>query len=326
MGAIAEIDVALQALAQATTPVEFIRIANTAESLRVYARRARWGLEAQNRCCEIRLLAERRLGESLAAWVRAGRPKMVTQGDHIRLADIGVTKRLSSRAQALANVPAWVFDSYIGQVCDDGDELTARGLLNHAERQTQPDRNRENIVGGRVGDLLGWARTNRAGCILIDPAWRIRGSVLPYETVDAADLKALPIPALANPKRCHIHIWTLPNASLWAAKEIVESWRFRVVSVLTWAKSGAPGRGNYWRMDTEFLVSAVNTDADRFDDKTLRGWREEPRLGHSRKPDVFYSMVEAASPPPRLELFARELRPHWYSWGHQIAGGVAAVG
>ena len=45
-----------------------------------------------------------------------------------------------------------------------------------------------------------------------------------------------------------------------------------------------------------FLVSAtVNTDADRFDDKGLRGWREESRVGHSRKPDAFYSLVEAAS-------------------------------
>ena len=169
MGAIAEIDVVLRALAQATAPQDLVRIADTAEALRVYARRAQWGLDAQNRCCE--KSACWRNG-SLASRSRPGCTpadrKWLRKGDHFRLADIGITKRLSSRAQALAAIPLAIFNEYIGEVCGDGDELTARGLLNHAERQTQPDRNRENIVGGQVGgfadlgaDEPGWLHLDR---------------------------------------------------------------------------------------------------------------------------------------------------------------------
>ena len=38
---------------------------------------------------------------------------------------------------------------------------------------------------------------------------------------------------------------------------------------------------------------------------------------HSRKPDEFYSIVEACSRGPYLELFARGTRPNWAVWGNQ---------
>jgi hypothetical protein len=56
------IDAALSALASANTPDELITLVNQAAALQVYARRAKLGLVAQNRCAEIRLRAERKLG------------------------------------------------------------------------------------------------------------------------------------------------------------------------------------------------------------------------------------------------------------------------
>jgi N6-adenosine-specific RNA methylase IME4 len=38
---------------------------------------------------------------------------------------------------------------------------------------------------------------------------------------------------------------------------------------------------------------------------------------HSRKPDEAYGLIEACSPGPYLELFARGARKGWTSWGHQ---------
>jgi N6-adenosine-specific RNA methylase IME4 len=37
---------------------------------------------------------------------------------------------------------------------------------------------------------------------------------------------------------------------------------------------------------------------------------------HSRKPDEIYPIIEACSPAPRLELFAREVRPGWRAYGN----------
>ena len=41
---------------------------------------------------------------------------------------------------------------------------------------------------------------------------------------------------------------------------------------------------------------------------------------HSRKPDEMVPLIEACSPGPYLELFARGLRPGWDMWGDQAAG------
>jgi len=38
---------------------------------------------------------------------------------------------------------------------------------------------------------------------------------------------------------------------------------------------------------------------------------------HSRKPDELYDIIEACSPGPYLELFARFGRPGWKQWGNE---------
>jgi N6-adenosine-specific RNA methylase IME4 len=38
---------------------------------------------------------------------------------------------------------------------------------------------------------------------------------------------------------------------------------------------------------------------------------------HSRKPDEQFAIIEACSPGPFIELFARGVRPNWTLWGDQ---------
>ena len=90
------------------------------------------------------------------------------------------------------------------------------------------------------------------------------------------------------------------------------------MSEFVWVKPSL-GRGNYWRMSHETLVTAVRSENDRFDDRWLRSWMEAPRGRHSEKPDAVRALIERASPSPRLELFARKLAPGWFAWGHEIA-------
>jgi N6-adenosine-specific RNA methylase IME4 len=40
---------------------------------------------------------------------------------------------------------------------------------------------------------------------------------------------------------------------------------------------------------------------------------------HSRKPDELYPIIEACSPGPWLELFARHRREGWKQWGDEIS-------
>jgi N6-adenosine-specific RNA methylase IME4 len=315
------VDDALRALAEARSPAQLIGLANTAESLRRYAQRARLGMAAQNRCAEIRLRAEGKLGQYLADTPRnsGGRPKPVPLGNGFpTLDDLGITRKLSHRAQRLAAIPSKDFDWYLRTAAAQEWEITTRLLLHYSERRQATVKNQQRVVGGRIDDLTEFAAAgNRMGCIVVDPPWSILGSTLPYEAIDLDELKGLPIRELAA-GRCHLHLWTLPNPYHFAAYEIIHHWGFRVVSEFVWCKTQL-GKGHYWRMSHEILLTAVRSEDDRFDDQSLRSWIEAPRGRHSEKPDVVRELIERASPGPRLELFARKPVPGWLTWGHEVA-------
>lgn len=138
------IDDALRALAEARTPQELIGLANTAETLRRYAQRARLGMAAQNKCAELRLRAERKLGDFLATTTRLhGRPKSVPQRNSLpRLIDLGITDRkLSHRAQRLAAISTSEFERYLKNALDSEWEITTRQLLYLCERRESASKN-----------------------------------------------------------------------------------------------------------------------------------------------------------------------------------------
>jgi len=282
------VDDALRALAEARSPEQLIGLANTAESLRRYAQRARLGMIAQNRCAELRLRAERKLGQYLAGTPRnsGGRPKPVPlRNGFPTLDDLGITRKLSHRAQRLAEIPAKDFDWYLRTAAAQEWEITTRLLLYYSERRRATAKNQQRIVGGRIDDLIEFASTGpKMGCIVVDPPWPILGSIPPYEAIKLDELKDLPICELAA-ERCHLHLWTLPNRRHVLAYEIIEHWGFRPVSEFVWVKPSL-GRGNYWRMSHETLVTAVRSENDRFDDRWLSSWVEAPRGRHSEKPDA----------------------------------------
>src|SRR4051812_11949441 len=75
----------------------------------------------------------------------------------------------------------------------------------------------------------------------------------------------------------------------------------------------------YFRNVTELLLFGVRGKNAR----TLPpGRRQVNLLGtrkreHSRKPDEQYDIIEACSPGPFVELFARGTRKGWTTWGNQ---------
>ena len=53
---------------------------------------------------------------------------------------------------------------------------------------------------------------------------------------------------------------------------------------------------------------------------------ETRKREHSRKPDEMYEVVEACSPGPFLEMFARYPREGWSAWGDEAAAEVTPRG
>jgi hypothetical protein len=172
-GFLITVDDALRALVEARSPEQLIGFASTADALRRYAQRARLGMTAQNRCAELRLRAERKLGEYLAGTPRnlGGRPKPVPFGNGFpTLDDLGITRKLSHRAQRLAAIPARDFDWYLRTAAEQEWEITTRLLLHYSERRQATVNNQKRIIGGRIDDLIEFAAAgNRMGCIVVDP-------------------------------------------------------------------------------------------------------------------------------------------------------------
>ncbi len=171
--------------------------------------------------------------------------------------------------------------------------------------------------------------------ILADPPWQFTnrtGKMAPehrrlsrYATLSLDDIAAMPV-AGVTAETAHLYLW-VPNALLPDGLRILDAWGFTYKSNIVWHKirkdGGSDGRGVgfYFRNVTELVLFGVKGKNAR----TLPPGRTQVNLlgtrkrEHSRKPDEFYDIVEACSPGPYLELFARGPRQGWTSWGNQAA-------
>jgi N6-adenosine-specific RNA methylase IME4/ParB-like chromosome segregation protein Spo0J len=152
--------------------------------------------------------------------------------------------------------------------------------------------------------------------IVADPPWRYEsGNDLPYPTMDIEEIKTMCVRDLAD-EDAILWLWTT-NAHLRVAVEVVEAWGFEYKTLLTWVKDRM-GTGEWLRGRTEHCLLAI-----RGKPVFLHGNHttalEAARREHSRKPEEFYALVEATSPGSKLELFAREKRTGWRSFGNQTA-------
>lgn len=175
--------------------------------------------------------------------------------------------------------------------------------------------------------------------LLADPPWRFTnrtGKMAPehrrlsrYGTLTVDDIAALPVaPLMTEPAHCYLWV---PNALLPEGLAVLAAWGFAYKTNLIWHKirqdGGSDGRGVgfYFRNVTEVCLFGVRGKGAR----TLDPGRRQVNLiasrkrEHSRKPDEQYAVIEACSPGPYLELFARGTRPGWTTWGDQADEGYA---
>ena len=169
--------------------------------------------------------------------------------------------------------------------------------------------------------------------ILIDPPWRFKnrtGKMAPehrrlhrYETMSFKEIAALPVSDYAQTPS-HLYLWT-PNALRPDALDIMKAWGFTYKTNIIWykvRKDGGPDRrgvGFYFRNVTEILLFGIKGSM-----RTEQPGRSQPNIvvsrkqEHSRKPAEAHEVIEACSPGPFLELFARERREGWTTWGDQV--------
>lgn len=98
---------------------------------------------------------------------------------------------------------------------------------------------------------------------------------------------------------------------------LAKLWGFRVVTdnVFIWRKPSI-GMGYWSRKEGESVALLVKGTPGR-KSKGVRQIIDAPRREHSRKPDEIYERIEALVAGPYLEMFARQSRQGWDSWGDE---------
>ena len=116
----------------------------------------------------------------------------------------------------------------------------------------------------------------------------------------------------------HLYLW-VTNNHLEDGLFVMRALGFRYVTTRTWSKDRI-GLGQYWRGQTEPCLFGVRgrQKAKVRTESTLVGKGIVPRGKHSAKPQVFYDEIEKVSPGPYLEMFARQPRPGWTTWGNEV--------
>ncbi len=171
-------------------------------------------------------------------------------------------------------------------------------------------------------------------CILIDPPWpqgitgsrkRAKGGSppeLPYPTMTLEQMIRLPVKALGADDS-HLWLWTT-NQFLEDGFILMRAWGFKYLAAVHAIKPS--GIGNYFISRTQTLLFGYKHKCrfplERYKPNVIEV-PDPPR--HSAKWDETYDYIEAISPGPRLELFARRKRPGWDVWGNEVSSDVDLV-
>jgi N6-adenosine-specific RNA methylase IME4 len=190
----------------------------------------------------------------------------------------------------------------------------------------------QNSAADDFAQTMARLRT-KFGTILADPPWRFinrTGKMAPehrrlsrYSTLTLKEICEIPV-ANAAADKGHLYLW-VPNALLREGLEVLEAWGFAYKGNIIWhkvRKDGQPdgrGVGFYFRNTTEVVLFGVRGNLRTFQPgrrqvNIIRSQKRE----HSKKPDELYGIIEACSPAPFLELFARGTRKGWRQWGNQV--------
>jgi N6-adenosine-specific RNA methylase IME4 len=179
--------------------------------------------------------------------------------------------------------------------------------------------------------------------IVVDPPWpverdyrsggkRLNKTDLGYSTMDLDAILALPVIDLAGPDT-HLYLW-VPSALFreGVGVKVARAWGFRPGVEIVWCKREF-GTGQFPRVGHEYLLPARRGGLAFQGPRNVHSVQSWPsvyapqgRMGnarvHSGKPPAAFDLIEQQSPGPYVELFARQPRLGWDSWGWGYEGAA----
>lgn len=202
----------------------------------------------------------------------------------------------------------------------------------------------------KINPELIWARTNlvpntfiplindkvmrkrKYEIILCDPPWKYNdrntggnfksGSANHYLTMSQTEIESV-ILCVKKAENCILFMWTT-YPMIPEALEIMKTSGFKYRTVaFTWVKKTAKGKdvfgmGRWTRGNPEICLLGIK-GKPKVIDHSIPNLTYAEIGRHSQKPKIFYEKIEKlCGKLPRIELFARNTRAGWNSWGNEV--------
>lgn len=270
------------------------------------------------------LWAEAKMGELLKAIPKSGKKEnnqsstngtLVTKRGSEPSLPEGITKKQSHRAQQLFEHKNLIND-VIAEAEENEDIPTRTEVLRRAKSQDY----KETIA--EVINTKSEVPTQQYRCIVIDPPWPIQFIKrtkrpmqigISYPTMSIEEITKFNVQSFAH-KDCHLYLWTT-HSFLPYCFEIVKAWGFEYKCLMTWVKNVGMTPMS-WMYSTEHVLFCTKGNLPLLKRGMRLDFAAKVRE-HSRKPNEFYELIKKASPEPRIDIFSREKRDGFDSWGKE---------
>jgi len=179
----------------------------------------------------------------------------------------------------------------------------------------------EDIEQGELPELKGLFDV-----VSVDPPWNYEGETKKITSFDAVGRRvANPYPEMSTNEIKKIKLPLMDDAVvlLWTthkflpdAFDILKEWGLDYKATLVWNKEKI-GMGAWFRMQCEFCLVGVK-GKPYWENTKYRDIIEEPRRQHSRKPDIFFDVIDKITLGRKLDYFSREKRNGWEVFGNDL--------
>ena len=170
----------------------------------------------------------------------------------------------------------------------------------------------------------------RYGLIMADPPWRYlnwskkghrKGAAHQYECMTLDEIKKIPVQHYCD-QDCWLWLWAT-NPMLPQCLATMEAWGFDFCTAGHWSKKTVKGNQSFGTgyvlrgCGEPFLIGKLGNPPTFA--KNVRGVIEDVTREHSRKPEKAYAEAERLfGDVPRLDMFSRQARPGWDSFGNEV--------
>lgn len=238
----------------------------------------------------------------------------------------------------------------VSTVLADKDHLTPKNIINLIEELVVRNDKRKSFHLATEQEVIDQARKIRLkryeetekitqnlqnanhsppipiGCfstIIIDPPWPVKfyrldcrehKKTFPYPRMALEDIQKLQLPIASD---THVFLWST-QSFLPAAIELFKGWNIQYKFTMVWHKSDGFQQPNNPRYNCEFIVYGKTGSPKFLTTKGFPACFNGKRREHSRKPEEFYDIIRRTCNGPRLDMFSREHRAGFISWGNEV--------